>query len=285
MPLTQEDFKKNLAQIRATYSEASKFNNFSALVMGEPNSGKTSLLKTCRKPILVDCFDPLGDLTLRKKSIDDPSWASIDDGSIFVRRWIKEKSKEPTQYNKWDEVFQKDIQSGFLSNLGTYCLDSATTLINALTNRLVKTRYQASLGKPKQLSPDNLDMGGYIPLYNTMQDIVKMASSQGCDFIMTVHLIEDKRFDDEGNLLGSSMEYYVYKGLKVLLPTLFAERYAMKPTATAKGVEFKLLTRPQGIFKHPGSKLGGAGILEVEEKADIKHILKKLGLSTEDKPF
>jgi hypothetical protein len=255
------------------------------LLMGEPNSGKTSFLKTCRKPILVDCFDPLGDLALRKKPTDKPEWANTNDGSIIVRRWINEKSKEPTQYKKWDEQFQKDVRSGFFSCLGTYCIDSATMLLQAITNQTIRERYLASVGKAKQLSQDNLDEGGYIPVYKTLTDIIKIASTQSCDFILTIHLIEEKRYNDDGALISSSLEYYVFKGLKVLIPTLFAERYAMKVQNTAKESIFKVVTAPQGLLKHAGSKLGGKGILEIEEEPDMKLILKKLGLPTEDKPF
>ena len=271
MPLTPDDFKKNLAQIRSAYSEASKFSNFTALVAGESKAGKTSLLKTCRLPILVDLFDPRGELVLKKE---------IDEGKVFVRLYTDELSKKPEQYKAWEAQWQKDLQTGFLNNFGTYCIDSATTWIQAACNEIIVRASKAAVGKGKAHAPDQLEIQDYTTLYNLVRDVVKMSSAQQCDFLMTAHLLLDKD-ETTGEIL---YDLNVFKTLKTELPLLFSEFYCMVKKAGSGDPSYKLLTNSQGRYR-AGSRLASLGKIEREENPNIKAILEKAGLSTQDKPF
>lgn len=270
------DFKKQLDSIRAAYAAEGSSSNFSMLLIGDPGAGKTSLLRTARRPILLDSFDPQGELSVLKRINGQ---ASVEDGSILVRRFADENSKKPSEYARWDPLFQKDIETGFLNNFGTYCIDSGTTFIQAAVNELIKVRR----AKNPKLDPDALDQAGYRPLYNMVRDVIKMASSQKCDFIFTIHLLPAERDEISGSF--QDRELAVFRTLKSELPLLFSERYVMQRSTVGGKESFKLLTAPKGLIKLASTRIGGHGLLAAEEEADIKAILKKVKFPTEDKPF
>lgn len=271
MSLTPDDFKKSLAELRKTYSEASKFSNFTALVAGESKTGKTSLLKTARLPVLIDLFDPRGEIPLTRE---------IEEGKIFVRLFTDELSKKPAQYKEWEKQWQKDLETGFLNNFGTYCIDSATTWIQAAANEVIQRGIRNASAKGGKHATDQLEIQDYTILYNLVRDVVKMSSSQQCDFLMTAHLLLDKD-ETTGEIL---YDLNVFKTLKTELPLLFSEHYCMVKKPKAGNPEYKLLTNTQGRYR-AGSRLASLGKIELEEEPNLKVILKKAGLSTEDKPF
>ena len=59
------DYKKELKQVKDYYNGDPLQKRFSALVTGETNAGKTFLLRTARKPVHIDSFDPGGTKCLR----------------------------------------------------------------------------------------------------------------------------------------------------------------------------------------------------------------------------
>jgi len=71
--------------------------------------------------------------------------------------------------------------------------------------------------------------------------------------------------------------------LKRRIPLLFDEIYCAMTKETSKGIEYQLLTRPTGLYQ-ARTRLGKGGELETYEEPDIKNILRKVGMSTEDKP-
>ena len=235
---------------------------FSGLFMGTFSSGKTTLIGTGRKPILIDSFDPNGTIVLRKL---------IDKGEILVRDWSVDDYKNPKAYRQWEDQWEKDVRDGFLKNFGTYAIDSATTFITALAYQISK-----KFGRP----PSTLAIQDYGVIYATLGDIVAMSSTQGCDFIMTAHLTFAK--DD---LTGEIMtELDTFNKLKTMLPRLFSERYVVRKVEKAAGLDYEVLTNDKGRFR-AGSRLAAEGKIETIEKPDLKAILKKAGYPTEDKPL
>ena len=66
-------------------------------------------------------------------------------------------------YKAWEEQWERDIRDGFLSNFGTYAIDSLSTLMDAMSNKM---------SKDKGRSGGALAIQDYIPLYNTIKDII-----------------------------------------------------------------------------------------------------------------
>ena len=59
------DAAAELARVRKFYAGDPLQKRFSALVTGETNAGKTFLLRTARRPVHIDSFDPGGTKGLR----------------------------------------------------------------------------------------------------------------------------------------------------------------------------------------------------------------------------
>ncbi len=256
---------KKAEEIRALYMKQSSGDNFTALVMSEFGMGKTSFICTGRKPILIDSFDPRGTVVVETLYPE-----LIEKGDILIRTFWAETSKAPTEYLRWEHMWMKDINSGFFDKIGTYGIDSATTFIDALSYQVAKKQ-----GRKEA----RLAIQDYIPIYNTLKDIIKNTSSQKCDFILTAHLVMMQ--DDLTSVVRAELD--TYNKLRSQVPLLFTEKYVLLSKETSKGLERQLLTEDQSRYR-ASTQLGAGGKLDPIEKPDIKHILKKVGRSTEDKP-
>lgn len=264
--MEQLDLTKRIEEIRNMYKDSDIRGTFSCLVMGLFGAGKTSFIATGRKPILIDSFDPKGVIVL-----DD----QIESGDVLVRPWWNERSDRPTEYSRWEKQWEKDIASGFLANFGTYAIDSLTTLIEALANETAKRK--GRINDPKH--DGNLAIQDYIPLYNNVRDIIKMSSAQGCDLVVTAHLVSES--DEVTGEITAELD--TFKRLKSRVPILFTEKYVITEKPIQGGVRHLLLTSSKGRFR-ASTQLGRNGKFLQEEEPDIKKLLEKAGFSTEDKP-
>ena len=260
--------KRMAEEYQRLYSElVGSRQSFSCLVMGLFGAGKTTFACTGRLPILVDTFDPNGTIIFQT----DPFLRDlVQKGALVTRTFWNESTHSPTEYQKWEKIWQDDCKSGFIGRFGTYCIDSGTTQLEAITNYIA---YKKGRG-------DNLQIQDYPIIYNIIRDIVKISSSQGADFIYTGHLV-DARNDLTSEVMA---ELDTYQRLKSRLPLLFTEKYVIMEKQTSKGVEHILLTEPRGRFR-ASTQLGAKGIFKAEEVPNIKELLKKAGMQSEDKPL
>ena len=257
---------KRMEEIRDLYRDTSKGENFSAIVTGEAGVGKTSLICTGRRPILIDSFDPRGTVAIEVMYPDE-----VKKGTILIRPFWDESYKAPQQHGLWEDMWEDDIKSGFLSNFGTYAIDSVSTFLDALSWRVSKKK-----GRPD----GTLAIQDYIPIYNTMKDVIKISAAQECDFILTGHLIIVR--DDITGEVKSELDAYV--GLRTKIPLLFTEKYVIYVKQTSSGNKHILLT--QGTSRYRAStQLGAGGKFEAEEDPNIKALLEKAGRKTDDKPL
>lgn len=257
------DIKNELNKVRTYYEGDPLQKRFSALVTGNTGSGKTYLVRTCRKPIHIDSFDPGGTKCLRNM---------IDSGDVMAdTRWENEDPLDPKQFANWKRATEARIQGGYFKSFGTYVLDSATTFGDAIMNDVLKAA--GMVGKLPRWSND------YGPQKLEMSIYIKKLMSLPCDFILTGHL---KAMEDE---VTKTIEYRLMctGNAVITLPMLFDELYVLQTKNTASGLQRYLLTDAQGRYQ-ARSRLKGANKLAAEEPADIKSLLKKIGLSWEDKP-
>ena len=258
------DVKNRIEDIRNLYKERTKDSNFTALVMGEPGMGKTHFICTGNKPILIDSFDPRGTTV-----IDIEFAKEIRDGDIIVRTFWGESYKHPSMYKEWEAQWERDIRDGFLSHFGTYAIDSLSTFMDAMSNKV---------SKDKGRSGGTLAIQDYIPLYNTLKDIIKLTSSQQCDFILTGHL---QPYENELTR-EIKCELEAYGKLKVQVPLLFTEKYVLLAKPSSSGLQYKVLTQATHRYR-ASTQLGSGGRFNAEEEPNIKSLLKKAGLSSTDK--
>jgi hypothetical protein len=171
------------------------------------------------------------------------------------------------------------LRAGYFEMFGTYVLDSASTWGDAVMNYQLG-KADAAGGPPKW----NRD---YTPQKTFMINYIKKLMNLPCDFILTGHL---RQFEE---VLGQTKEgsdikriyfrFFTTGQAMVTIPLQFDELYVLQGKTTSSGIERKLLIESQGQYI-ARSRLKGDGRLEAEEDANIRSLLKKIGLPWEDKP-
>lgn len=252
----QTEFSK----IMEAYNKKSR-DNFTALIYGQFGSGKTQMLTTARRPIVLEVFDPKGWIGPEVKR-------GIEEGWIFPTDWSGDRMDAPEQYRKWELRLKSWVNGGFLNTIGTYAIDSISTWSRAMMNQIVKARDR------KYLVPAQQD---YMVVLNRLIDVILTMSNQECDFIMTGHMEMEK--DEEGG--GWISNLALFKSLRKDVPLLFTEKWLLLPQLAGTEVNYRVLTQNTG--RHLASTRIGGGKFDMYEEPDIKKLLKKAGWDTSDK--
>jgi hypothetical protein len=259
MPL---DIQKEVEELRQLYKEDPRQESFNLLLLGEYGTGKTFLLRTARKPIHIDSFDPGGTKGLRDY---------ITRGDIIVdTRFERDDPADPRAFAEWYPIFLDRIKSGYFSHFGTYCLDSSTSWNLSILGYYLKRK-----GGVTTL-PNYKDHYHYQML--DIRTYVKKMLDLPCDTVLTGHL----ELKQEGE--GGKMRYvYATTGKGTfIIPSLFDEIWVASTKETSKGVDYRLLTENDGLFS-ARSRLKADGLLDTYEEPDLKKILAKAGMPNQDK--
>lgn len=269
------DIVKEVEAIRAMYASQTVQAYYRALIYSDFGGGKTRLAKTCRLPVHIDSWDPGGTKTLIDEILGRPTDRKTDPyqatGKIYAdTRYEVEDPDKPTAFELWDREYARRKRENYFSGIGTYFIDSATTMSSAAMNVSLK-----KAGRPGGV-PFQQD---YLPTMVMMENAIKDIMTLPCDVILTAHLDSDKD-EATGKLFIGPL--FIGK-LKQRIPILFDELYTMQIKRTSSGDKYNLVTRSDGIFK-ARTRLGREGRFEANEEADIKALLKKAGYPTDDKP-
>jgi len=206
------DYTKELKKVKEYYDGDPLQKRFSALVTGETNAGKTYLLRTARKPIHIDSFDPGGTKCLRDL---------IKKGDVVAdTQWESDDPFSPTTFANWKKAIDIRLKVGYFEHFGTYCIDSATTFGDAVMNSVLASKGRA--GEAPQHRHD------YNPQKVDMVNYIKKLMRIPCDFIMTGHLREIKkliRIDPKTGIATEDIKYrFLTTGQAVVtIPLLFDE--------------------------------------------------------------
>lgn len=267
------DYKNELDSVRKYYQGDPLQKRFSALVTGETNAGKTYLLRSARKPIHIDSFDPGG-----TKCLQD----LIEKGDVIAdTTWETEDPFNPDKFDLWKKAVDRRIEVGYFEHFGTYCLDSATTWGESIQASIMKARSAAG-----EVPLRNKD---YNPAKVHMQNYIRKLMNLPCDFILTGHLRENRKtiyIDPKTGITRDEVSYRFYTiGQAVItLPLLFDEIYVLSGKG-GKGSEPRRELWTDSLGEYVArSRLKRDGKLDASEEPDIKAILKKAGFSSEDKP-
>lgn len=255
------DMKKEFADLTKMYTEA-KTEKFNALIYGALGTGKTRLLKTARLPVFIDSFDPGGTKTLRTE---------IEQGIIFAdTRWELESPKNPTVALAWEKEYERRKKEGFFNNIGTYAIDSCTTFSDCFANQYLKAKGRTG---------EFLQQQDYNPIMAAITSAIKDILALPCDVIFLAHDDVDKDEATGRMFVGPN---FIGKSSRGKYPVWFDEIYCALTKSTSSGVEYQLLTQSDGMYK-ARTRLGKEGIFEKYEKPDIKALLKKAGINTDDR--
>lgn len=261
----------DIRKVKQYYENDPLQKRFSALIAGETGVGKTYLLRTCRFPLHIDSFDPGGTKCLKK-------W--IDRGDIIAdTRWENEDPFDPTVFEAWEKETDYRLKIGYFNYFATYGLDSLTTFGEGAMNSQLKKVNR--LGEAPKFTKDYTPQK--VAIVNRITQFMKLP----CDFVLTAHLkaIEEKKgVDKEGNpIMDYKYRLLVTGQAVVTVPMKFDELYVLIGKEGSSGVERRLITDAQGKYL-ARSRLKADGKLNKEEEADVKGLLKKIGLKWEDKP-
>lgn len=255
----QEEF----SALRKRFEEDPGRETFNALVLGELGTGKTHLLKTCRKPVLAAFFDPGGFKTLKDE---------IERGEVIPLRFEPDDPFKPWAFRNFTQKFFELEEKGLFNHIGTFALDSSTMFGEAILNYLTAKRGAA--GKVPEAFTD------YNPQKNEIRIWLNKILGLPCDVIVTGHLEANK---DE--VTGRIAYRYATTGKGTFLfPALFDEIYITTSEETSKGIKRSLLTASTGRYI-ARSRLAQNGKIEPYMPPNIKNILKLAGYPTEDKPL
>jgi len=267
------DYKDELKRVKNYYEGDPLQKRFSALVTGETNAGKTYLLRTARRPIHIDSFDPGGTKCLRDL---------IESGDVIAdTQWEADDPFSPKTFAEWMKTIDIRMKIKYFDNFGTYCLDSATTFGDAVMNYQLDSKSRA--GEAPQHRHD------YNPQKVYMTNYIKKLMRIPCDFIMTGHLREIKkliRIDPKTGIANEDIKYRFYTTGQavVTIPLLFDEIYVIVgKEQKGREPQREMLIDSLGTYV-ARSRLKAKGKLSAVEPPDIKALLKKIGLDWRDKP-
>ena len=255
------EIQKELKEIQELYKSNARSLTYNALIYGGMGVGKTKLLETCRKPVLVFSFDPGGTITIR----DDIAKGDI----IADTRYEEEDPKAPSAAELWDREYSRLKRAGVFKNIGTLAIDSGTTWASAIMNLTLKKSGRTG-GVPQQ--------NDYLPTMVVMENAIKDMCSLPCDFLFLCHEDTDKDEASGKMFIGPLL----IGKLKYRIPILFDEVYCAMSKETSAGVNYHLLTRSTGLYK-ARTRLGRGNLFEMYEEQNIKKLLQKAGYDTSDK--
>lgn len=265
--------KKRAEEIKKMYDEDPRNDSFNCIVHGPIKTGKTSLLKTCPKPVLVHSFDPGGTDVLKDM---------ISTGEILAdTRFEAEDPYKPSAFLLWEAEFNDLCRKEFFKHVGTFAIDSMTTWAQTIMYQVIKRAAMSPKGrKAGRKTGEPPQQQDWMWQMAAIENYMRKFLSLPCNCILLGH--SDQPKDADGNPTGD-LGIMITGKLRERVPALFSEIYYLKIKDYKKETR-ELLTKPvYGI--QVGTRLGSEGKLNKEEEPDITKIMKKVGLSTTNKPL
>ena len=261
--------KDELEKVKKHYAGDPLQKRFSALITGETNSGKTFLIRSCRKPIHIDSFDPGGTKCLKDL---------IDKGDVVVdTTYESEDPYNPAAYAEWKKNVALRMKIGYYEQFGTVVLDSLTTFSDAVMNFQL-AKYDRA-GEAPKFSID------YTPQKIEIENKVRQLMNLPSDFILTGHLepiVKLKGIDKKGVRDEETIYRLMITGKAVMtIPLLFDELYVL--IGKGKNPRREMLIDSLGEYIARSRYKGASEDIKGIVQPNVKEFLRKAGLVWEDK--
>lgn len=264
-----------ISSIKEIYGEeAAKEPSTATLIYGLNRTGKTHALTTARRPILIHSFDPGGlELPAIQKGINE-GWILAEPFEEGTPRRIVPSvsgtSLADAVYTRWATRFMEELEAGLFGLLGTYVLDTGTSMVAATLSQ-VAVQFGRKEGAPTEKDYKFANKR----LYDFVHTVV---AELPCDFILNCHVYSWTDKDSKKTLNDVSLPWAVRHSVM----NAMHEIYLARSERTSSGQKYWWQTASDKDF-FAGSRLSG-GKLSFKEPQDFKAILKKLGRRHEDAP-
>ena len=289
------DIKATLDDLANMYEKDPSRDMLHGIIIGDKGVGKTDLvIRTAPKPVFVFSFDPDGCKTVRDLE---------ESGDVVVdRRYeLDTPGGKDKAYALFASEFNRMKSIGFFDMFATVILDSLTTFANSVEWCILKVEGRQLLDPATQRTPSSFaDRGGQgmrMPDWRNFRNVMlhtgRTFNSLPCHTFMLAHI---ERVKNENNLLMEKTIMLPGKS-KVELTMMTSEVYHLLTqekqdhpiklpphiTKSTDGVYRWLLTKNNGDFRG-GTRVGGHGKFRMQEPPSIYELLKRAGMSNDDKP-
>lgn len=170
--------------------DATGIQNHRFLILGPTGSGKTSQILTLPGRKFIYLFDPNALLSLRGNDVEYeqflPTQLSMDVRSLSRDNKKSDKlmaTKGSEVYLDWEKDFESKIDSGFFDNFDVIGLDSCTTFLDLIMDRILTIN-----GRPGQF-PGQDD---YPPQMVAFTNVMRTLNGLGKMIYVTGHLKTDQ---------------------------------------------------------------------------------------------
>lgn len=221
--------------------EAHSLANHRILSLGDTGSGKTTQILTLPGKKYVYCFDQNSLLSLRGHDITYDEWlpgiVSAAASSLASKKVAGDRRSTVTSdvYQQWEAEFDNRIKSGFFDSFDWICLDSATTLLDLIMDRILSIN-----GRFGQW-PNQDDYG---PQMIAFQNVCRTITGMGKGIYMTGHL--DTKQDQMTQKI--SRQPMMTGRLVAKIPLLFSDIFYMDAEVDSDGKRvYRIQTVPSGI--------------------------------------
>jgi hypothetical protein len=257
------------ASIEARYQEQLKIEKVNFLIYGRTGTGKSHLLSTAPKPVLIHSFDPGGTKPLLRFKNKE----KIQDGFRYVEylidtRFEIEDANSPTAYKLWESDVNALQEKGMFKNIGTYVIDSGTNWLQAQMNEILAQKKRG--GEAPELQDWNNQQLFACQALNILCNLP-------CNFILIGHI---DTFKDEVDGRVHTSLFAAGKN-KVKIPLGFDEVYVLNAKETPTGIQRELIARVSS--KHDARTRIGEENPSLPP--DIRQILRNAGYPWQDKPL
>ncbi len=209
------------------------------LLLGDTGSGKTTQILTLPKPTFCYLFDSNAILSLEGHNIDYEEFLP-DRLNISVKSLKKDVGDNNSKYkNDLYTAFEKDFNtradSGEFEKYASICLDSATTLLDLIMDRVLTINGRAGQW------PQQDDYG---PQMLAFTNIVRGLTSIGKTILMTGHL-EMKQDELSKRIYRTPL---MTGRLRTKIPLLFSDIFITDTEVDSKGNRvYRLQTSPDRV--------------------------------------
>lgn len=238
----------------ANARDAAKDSKRKYLVLGETGSGKTTQLLTLPGRKFAYLFDPNAILSLQGHDIDYEEWLP-DRLNLSVKSLKKDTGDKNTSfkndlYGEWEKDFDKKISTGFFDEFDVVAMDSATTLLDLIMDRVLTVNGRAG-SWPQQ--------DDYGPQMLVFINICRTLTAMNKTLYMTGHL-ETKQDELTKRIFRGPM---MTGRLKTKIPLLFSDVFVSEVDNDGRGnVTHKFMTKPDRTTTSVRTSFKGLDVYE-----------------------